>query len=713
MNQSVKTLARSNSLNNKSVEFTTQVINPLHRFTSYNYLFTLSALNKRDLDTTRFLTEKPHDVIARSAGIGETENANTGEGGLSEEVAGTLDKRGLEALSRSRQELSKNNDIYFANVNLDSVHSLNSERRLGALTKLDMTLTEPAGITLFEKLRAATSNCGFRDHVDAPLLLTVEFMGIDGNGNTVKLDGSTGTRRIPIKIVNCQVDLNEAGATYQIRAVPYNEFGFMNRFIYTRSTLEIKKRQTLADFLQDLEAGLNLQTENEAENRLFESKNSRDEYRFSVDSKIADYDLTQKVESKKNLKNVSMFDQSDGDGIDDDAGNIGFENKAGQISSGVSILLVLEEALKTLPNFANVLDEWFQRTLKEVASRTGATQTITQEDVEKYLDENNKEFYVDWFKIKSTVDQQSEIFDNVTKQHKKILKYHVYSYKIHVYQLAAPGLSLGGAKAYVARKIYDYIFTGNNTDILDLNINYKVAYFQTRLKDVNADNLSNSSLTSNQDQYQGVVGTGANALENDPANSLRSYPGVSVTTSVGGMVAPRPQVDVFMDSLTNPTADMVNIQLKILGDPAWIGQSQWLDVKTNTLVADDENAKQFAGYEWSENYQSYNTDQTDPIIALQFRMPTDLNTTTGVYELKSEESAIFSGLYHVFKVTSSFDNGSFTQTLHARRFNNQSKTRKGDPTEVKYRRLIDGTWIELSNTAETPPDAVTGIVQGT
>jgi len=55
----------------------------------------------------------------------------------------------------------------------------------------------------------------------------------------------------------------------------------------------------------------------------------------------------------------------------------------------------------------------------------------------------------------------------------------------------------------------------------------------------------------------------------------------------------------------------------------------------------------------------------------------------------------------VFKVTSSFDNGSFTQTLHARRFNNQSKTRKGDPTEVKYRRLLDGTWIEITNTSES------------
>ena len=35
-------------------------------------------------------------------------------------------------------------------------------------------------------------------------------------------------------------------------------------------------------------------------------------------------------------------------------------------------------------------------------------------------------------------------------------------------------------------------------------------------------------------------------------------------------------VDQFIDELTHPLADMVNIRMEILGDPAWLGQSQFI-----------------------------------------------------------------------------------------------------------------------------------------
>jgi hypothetical protein len=52
-------------------------------------------------------------------------------------------------------------------------------------------------------------------------------------------------------------------------------------------------------------------------------------------------------------------------------------------------------------------------------------------------------------------------------------------------------------------------------------------------------------------------------------------------------------------------------------------------------------------------------------------MPTDLNDRTGVYELQSDQSAEFSGLYRVIRVEHNFVDGQYRNTLHLTRFNNQ------------------------------------------
>ena len=88
---------------------------------------------------------------------------------------------------------------------------------------------EPYGVTLVEKIRAATFLAGYLDYQDAPLLLTIEFRGFDENGNTLK-QGMSETRKIPILIAKVDFDVNEGGARYSIVAVPYGDLGFDDRF---------------------------------------------------------------------------------------------------------------------------------------------------------------------------------------------------------------------------------------------------------------------------------------------------------------------------------------------------------------------------------------------------------------------------------------------------------------------------------------------------
>ena len=46
--------------------------NPLHKYATYNYLFTLSGISESEIrDPRKIKSDPPHDIIARSGGIGQ------------------------------------------------------------------------------------------------------------------------------------------------------------------------------------------------------------------------------------------------------------------------------------------------------------------------------------------------------------------------------------------------------------------------------------------------------------------------------------------------------------------------------------------------------------------------------------------------------------------------------------------------------------------
>ena len=163
--------------------------NQLFEYASYNVLFTLSALGQGELENTKLLMQSaPHDIIARSSGIGPDANGTTTN--VVDEVGLTGDpndkiinspgnERLKGALEKSQATLANNRDIYFKSVNMNAIPGLNEQRRLTGVTQIKMELIEPAGISLLEKVRGAAFNNGYLDHLDAPFLLTMNFTGFD------------------------------------------------------------------------------------------------------------------------------------------------------------------------------------------------------------------------------------------------------------------------------------------------------------------------------------------------------------------------------------------------------------------------------------------------------------------------------------------------------------------------------------------------------
>jgi len=639
--------------------------NPLHQFASYNTLFTLSALTSAEIsDSKSFFRSKPHHIIAQSSGIESKNNYRQGPPGPSGNKFSADDKKIIEknsaireAANKSSLEFQQNRDIYFKNVEILSVPGYNEKRRLTSATKIDIELVEPYGLTFLDKVRAAAFKNGFLDHLTAPFLLTIEFRGFDENGKPLLKETEALKRVIPVKLMTCEIDVNQGGSYYRISAIPYDEFGLQNLYIYPRTSGELRgEKLTISDAVSKLETLLNEQNKEETKGE-FNSK--PDQYQITVDETLLENgeEIDYKILNQAGMGKTA----TEGPG-----GN--FTYKYIPISTGVSVLKVLEEIMKSNKNFGKkTFDEWANKIQKMGSAGSNDYNAAT-------------DLYFKYFRIRSNIVPGE--FDPIRQTSQKKVIIVVEPYYINAYNLASAGIHNGASlQTYIAKR-YNYIFTGENVDILDLGINYKVAYYQTRLKDLDAKDTkdfkkSNTPETKDTDTPSG---------QTVPAQGIpdvlltQTEVGLAKTESGNNATKVDPQTEQFFDAITNPTADMVIIRMEILGDPAWLGQSQFMPPSPRPRgpgISTDNNIAYFRGGQktnvWNPELKCYNSEAAEPVIDLQFVVPDDIDDVKGTYDISSSQRAIFSGLYKVYQVRHSMVDGKFTQELTMVRYNNQDR----------------------------------------
>ena len=153
------------------------------------------------------------------------------------------------------------------------------------------------------------------------------------------------------------------------------------------------------------------------------------------------------------------------------------------------------------------------------------------------------------------------------------------------------------------------------------------------------------------------------------------------STTSGINKGPATALDQRLDALSNPRADMVQVRMTILGDPSYIGLTQFIPTTADKdILGKNQRKLSFSSGNrkiWNEIFGNYNMGFGDTVIKLNFRSPTDVNEKLGTYEISEQEQIQFSGLYRVIKVQNLFEGGKFTQVLELVRFNNQ-----GDKPEV-------------------------------
>lgn len=639
--------------------------NKLHKYATYNYVFTLSALYPEELkNPEKILNNSPHHIIARTGGIGPADNnkfdffGKTDRGSVDDDytIKKTTEgnRRAVDQITfveKSNEVLKKNRDIFFEKVIIDSYPRPNPENKLMNFTEITMDLSEPMGVSFFEKVRGAAGACGYLNHTTAPFLLTLEFKGYDSNGK--EQPGVVAPRFYPIFLNQSTLQLNEGGARYTVLAKPWTQFGTVNTYLYTRGTGTVRgKGNNLDTYLFDLSLKLDKINQDEVENGY---RTYPDKYLITADEEIG------KVFSHENnlLATVKSF--------------LGF--KSVDFGPKTSVVKILEDLVKQSPRYSR-LDKIIETYWEENDRKT------------RYDLGQIPEPWVPWFKIITTVTLDETRWDDKLKSHPALIHYHIAPYKIHILNFARAGLGGSTNWGKYVKKKFDYIYTGENRDIMDLNIEYKIGYFYTKLKTVQSANIINKAI-SRFTELLDIYGVG----KTFPEPNLPLSEGIGVVQSAVPSNLPTPQesqVQAFYDYLTNPKGDMVNLDMTTLGDPAFLGQDFAIPMTPPQKSGTYKRVAALKGKEWDPQNGCFNFDTAEPLVQLNFRFPTDLNENTGLYEFTSEATPQFTGLYRVNRVESVFEGGRFTQNLQMTRFNNQQPT-KGALTGFTFNKVTSSS----------------------
>ncbi len=689
--------------------------NPLHGAASYNTLFTLSGIRESEIRDHSFLKNASHDIIARSGGIG---NANLSSGG--DPFAGTGGANADDKIVRDAYKdftgryqdsisiLKRSHDMFIENVNIISTVGPNAERNLANFTKMEFEVHEPYGITLIEKVRAATALNGFQDYQDAPLLLTIQFKAFNEHGQPLYYGGAKASftdysgkggaggvhqgliRKIPILIARVDFDVNEGGAKYQVVAVPYTDLGFDDRFKFPRTQLPIATNNAI-DWTNKVKEHLDIQMQQEIDEK---KRQFKDEYVFKIDPEVAKAGQTYVSPADTINTSSTVEEHNEIVGPDDELNQTPPSKQFGAYANADSFTALtkfFEDAVRQSFGYISLVQNFWEGYLRSLKDSDGKLMypNVTAKDSEtiakilrseKFANEIAARPFIPWFKVKPTIETDTTRFDNITKMHPKKIIYRAMPYKIHVLKLIGAGMSLKTDWSKYVRKEYNYLYTGDNLDVQGLRINYKTAYYMR--------NVREAKDTTEQGIVETIKETILEAFgrEKDPEPTLplRQYPSILKGRSTTNTTNPENlKAQEFYDYLTNPEADMMRIELGILGDPAYICQDIYMPVddkekdKTPTTTGGGTGP-------FNNRAHSFNADQFMPCINLRYRLPDDIDLDEGTMfsgkQKFRDENLFFSGVYQVVKVDSKMDNGQFLQTLTCVRLNNQSG--EGVPIEL-------------------------------
>lgn len=689
--------------------------NVLNEYRSVTYNFTLAALKPICLKKPETYRKNSLDfVIARSAGKGNEMNPNAVEPIKRNIGATEVDDDGnpLEILDSSEQKelvksFNKNSagrfDFFIESAEFDTIMTPTQETGMALATKVKFEVIEPYSLNGFiDALTVSAKAAGHANHVGALYLFKVEFKGYPDSETGPSASPEVvdfATRYFPIRLTGIEVSVTEQGTKYICTAVPYNEMGFS---VPNRIIADIQMSgNTVGEVLTSMCASLNKKIEERvAQEKDPEKKKDRDSYEiyFPVAPKPGEsYDPDSIKTAEKNgiynkpmnkilsENNVFKFPPPESGGYGNNAG--GGRGSASAAASDPRLsdeqkaeILKQQEQEKMdatrkynpgkvaimFSSGANIHD------IISAVIRDSEYMRDILADVEKAKDENGM---IDYFKVH--INTIPEMYDAEKGVRIHRYQYVVMPYKIHYTKLPGQKFTKHDTKYLnkLVKRTYNYLYTGENIDVLGFNIKFNNLYFQSgnpKMGNANSDGTATAAGATNDPKSTQPGGAAMSGVENGntPAPAMEAVEEANSQDLRAGARRSDPYYMLAYNAHKTilESVDMIKGDMEILGDPYYLvtgGAGNYIPPAIDAAMTKDGEA---------------NIQSAEPYIKFSFRNPVDFDYDTGL--MTFDEVADYSGIYRVIKCHSTFRDGVFKQRLEVLRVPGQIADARERPTKA-------------------------------
>lgn len=679
--------------------------NPLHAYATYTYSISL-----------HLLTPEAYNTLANGGDwLPEAKTLIAGGGRW-----GT-DKTNKNTFTRAAQF---KDDFYFDGLSLETIIGLNTQSKGANAIEFKFNIVEPYGFTLINRLLELSIEMNQPNYLTNPYVLQIDFFGNNDAGEPMHpctdAEGRSLTKFLPCRIIEVLAKVGTAGATYACRAAPYSHAAFAETVGVTPANFEVvantvgnfftndiddaalvQQAQTRFKQTQDAqreqknaeEAASKQKTSPEQQAKLeaqakkieanakapFKAKsytgayNAYQQYlvlnkfcenpviiKFNIDPEIANSKIVLKesnsvantpaidVNNKKEKTAQVKANKTDTTGTTQVAA-VQNDTAKFNVNAGDQILELINKVMR---NSTYITDQLKDKDDSIQDSKDGGTPT------------NKKGKPLKWFKVVPQLKLTK--FDKIRNDWGSEITYHIIPFKHHNSKHPAVAKSNDNEIRKSLRKKYSYIYSGENNDIISFDLDFNtVFYTAVNVMTENSSRFSTApdglatdvKITDNEDSApEAQISKGVQRNMLHPIGSDKANSGMNAS----GVPAAQRAADVMKSIYSSARGDMINVQLKIVGDPDFI--------KTDDVYYNPGNANYPEPDETHGPDGSILTDRGDIFSLLSWRTPADLDQETGLPDFKRFQNSAFDGVYKIIKVTCDFAKGGFEQTLNMIRY---------------------------------------------
>jgi hypothetical protein len=647
------------------------VANPMEQFASYTCLWTLACLDKDQFNNPASYRSSPQalkNIVFSSGGRYDSQRVKT--------FFGTP-------------------EYFINNFQMNCIIGTNEKTGNSNAIKFTFDIMEPHSMgLLLQSMQNAAVKADYLSYLNTtPYVLRMDIQGYDELGRVIK---SIKPKFFTLALTSMKFSVNEGGSLYKVEAIPYNHQGFSDTVNISYTDIKISGdpggegivSEVLSTSKESLAAVLNRSEDKlKVEGRIFETDRYAiqfptlaSEWKSSAGSpptaKSATVDpLAVATESVVKVSGGAAKPQDTTNQLVNDlgraslgfdalrGGNILFKRADDQIDAKTGI--VKRDGMTIDPK-ARAFQFGQEQKLTSIIN-----QVILSSDYAKkaILDKDQGGFgttaegYIKWFKL----DVQIELLtpDPLTGDYAKKFTYRVVPYYVHQSIFSNPNSAPVGYSELMKTvvKEYQYIYTGQNVDVLKFDININNLFYAG----TNPSPENQGPKTDNQDQKlseqknkTAKVGQGqapasqaaqmGRARPDRDPKLLKGYKGGSSDKTTEQNIA-----ESFQQAfISGNSADLVTVDLEIMGDPYWI-----VDSGIGNYFASAPSPVSQITNDGTMNYESGNV-----YIYLTFKTPADINETTGLYDFSvAGKDSPFSGIYRVNMCENTFSDGQWKQKL--------------------------------------------------